>query len=512
MQDMKKILENYPVFLLTIPGIFLVHMANYYFQLLEWDLVTYDIILYILVPIIFYLLFFKNQRLRQKTGVLLLFFLAVFYFFHVVHEWLKKIPVLSSYSVLLPVLAIGTILLVIYVWKARAPFPKLYYRANLLALLLFAGGMVENIYLRLFTDISQHDLMDPQKKIASTYIPCHTCQLPDIYFMIFDEYTNSKTLAGEFNYNNGRITKHLRDKGFYIAENSTSNYYFTQVCLSSMLNMNYPERLNTKKLFETREFFQANHTIYENELCTILKKQGYEINNYSIFDLKDDPSRIAPFLKELNWRSVIGQTFFHKLNRDIGWHLNKFDKKRGVKQNKVKADTNIRRIQQTFNGMMDMARAHKKAPQFTYAHFMLPHGPYYFDSSARKIPIELMMERGNRHEDYLSHVAYTNKYMIAPIVDSIFSNAKRPFVIIIQGDHGYRNYPPEKLSLEFENFNAIYFPGKDYRLLNDSMTSVNTFRMVVNQFFRQQLPLLKDSLIYLKKTDGTSMTQAAFSQ
>jgi hypothetical protein len=512
---MKRILEKYPVFLLTIPGAFLVHMANYYFQLLEWKLITWEVILYILIPILFYLLFFRNDRIRQKAGVLLLFFLVVFYFFHVVHDWLKKMPVfpvLSSYSVLLPVLAIAVLVLIIYVVKARAPFPRVHYIANLLFLLLFTGGIIEHIYLRLFADSSQHDLMDPQKKMTAQFTPCDTCLAPDIYFMIFDEYTNSKTLAGEFNYDNGWITQYLREKGFHIAENSKSNYYFTQVCLGSILNMNYLERLNTKKLFETKEFFQANYTIYQNELCTILKKQGYEINNYSVFDLKDHPSRVTPFLKELNWRSVIGQTFFHKLNRDIGFHLSKFTWKSSLKKNTAKAATDVRRIEETYNGMMEMAKANKKAPQFTYAHFMLPHQPYYFDSSGQKRDIEVLMKRGNSDEDYVSQVAYTNQFVIAPMVDSIFANAKRPFVIILQGDHGYRNYPPEKLSLEFENFNAIYFPDRDYRLLNDSMSSVNTFRHVVNHFFKQRLPVLKDSLIYLKKKEFDLLMNTTFSQ
>ena len=51
---------------------------------------------------------------------------------------------------------------------------------------------------------------------------------------------------------------------------------------------------------------------------------------------------------------------------------------------------------------------------------------------------------------------------MAPLIDSIFKNASRPFVIIIQGDHGYRNYPLEKVYLEFENLSAIYFSDENY--------------------------------------------------
>lgn len=492
----------YPFFLVTIPGTFILHMDNYYHLLLDWKLVIYDIIICIAVPVIIYIIFRRSDKYRRKTGVLLFWSMVVFYFFHVLHDWLKKLPVLtflSSYSVLLPILAISGFLLVRQVIKAKHSFNRLYYTGNLIFGLLFFGGFGELIYLGATTDITHHDLADPEKKLVKQFTPCDTCARPDIYFIILDGYTNSKTLQQEFNYNNDWITRFLKKNNFFVVENSKSNYYFTQISLASILDMDYLRRLDTDKLFHTREFFQAHYTIYNNELCDILKKQGYAINNYSIFDLKDHPSLVEPFLQELTPRSIIGQTFFHKLNRDIGYHWNGLFRKKKVSDIVKRADIDIKRMDQTYQGILRATRSDTGAPKFTFAHFVLPHETFYYDSSGKKTDIAAIVQRGYTPSDYISQVAFTNRHVIVSLVEKIITRAKRPFVIILQGDHGYRSYPPEKLHLEFENFNAICFSNGRYDMLKDSMSSVNTFRVVLNQFFNAQLPLLKDSSIYLKK-------------
>jgi hypothetical protein len=492
---MRKILSQYPLFLLTIPGTYLVHVANYYYRLLDWKPVIGEILLYVAIPLIIYAVLARFPRLWQKAGVFIFFFLVVFYFFHVWHEWLN-----ISYSIHLPLLGIAAVLLIIYLFKRKASFGRFYYIGNLVFCLLLIGGIAEHIYLRLATDGSQHDQADPSKKLAGKYIPCDTCAKPDIYFVILDGYTNSKTLRTEFGYDNAWIENFLGNKNFYTPAHSKSNYYFTQPSLASILNLDYLHRLDTEKIFHTKEFFQSHYTIYNSELCAILKKQGYAINNFSIFDLQDHPSQVSPFLEKLVPRSITGQTFFHKLNRDIGFHWNRFTREKRIQAVVRESEDDITRIGETLSGVINVARADRSAPQFTYAHFILPHETFYFDSTGKKNDVASIARKGKLPaNNYITQVAYTNHFVMAPMVDTIFAHAKRPFVIIFQGDHGYRDYPPEKLALEFENFSAFYFPDGQYAMLNDSMSSVNTFRIVLNHFFHQHLPLLKDSSVYLKK-------------
>ena len=55
----------------------------------------------------------------------------------------------------------------------------------------------------------------------------------------------------------------------------------------------------------------------------------------------------------------------------------------------------------------------------------------------------------------------------------------------------------------FSNLNAFYFPNKDYSRLYDSISPVNTFRVVLNTYFNAQLPLLKDSSIIVTEQKNT---------
>jgi hypothetical protein len=68
---------------------------------------------------------------------------------------------------------------------------------------------------------------------------------------------------------------------------------------------------------------------------------------------------------------------------------------------------------------------------------------------------------------------------------------KRPAIIIIQGDHGLRNYnrPVFGEKEMFHVLSAVYWPGINDSMIPTDLFTPNTFRILLNQFFQQQLPL-----------------------
>ena len=97
---------------------------------------------------------------------------------------------------------------------------------------------------------------------------------------------------------------------------------------------------------------------------------------------------------------------------------------------------------------------------------------------------------------YTGYLPYTND-KLKKLVSDIQQNTKNQAVIILMGDHGFRNKIPGEGHLNFfQNLNAVYFPDNDYRLLYDSMSGVNQFRVVFNKFFDLHLPMLKDSMSF----------------
>ncbi len=137
-------------------------------------------------------------------------------------------------------------------------------------------------------------------------------------------------------------------------------------------------------------------------------------------------------------------------------------------------------------------------PKFVYTHFIMPHWPYYYDSKGRPVPTEKLQGFGNTDaHDYIEYLQYTNGKVLE-LVDHILSVSPSPPVIILLGDHGFRN--PGKRSehkYDFSNLNAVYLPGRNYEQFADDMTNVNFFRVFFNSCFNQHFRLLKDSTINL---------------
>jgi hypothetical protein len=76
--------------------------------------------------------------------------------------------------------------------------------------------------------------------------------------------------------------------------------------------------------------------------------------------------------------------------------------------------------------------------------------------------------------------------MLIPVLEGIFKNSKYPPIIILQGDHGMSVDTRDKI------LNAIYMPDGGMENLYPSISPVNTFRVIFNNYFGTDLPLLED--------------------
>lgn len=501
---MKKSQYQYlPFFLLFIPGIFVMNNAVYYFGLLDWSLITPSLFFYFLASVGIYLLLRLVTRNWYKAGILTASSLLLFYFFQYLTDGLNSIGLesIARYRVLLPLLLILFAGLIFFLFRSQQDWSRWIRILNIATGLLFVAGIVQWSYLFYTGAEKRNEQADPAKTLSSAYTPCDTCVKPDIYYILLDGYTNNKTLQQEFGANIHAFESELDSLGFKVIPHSRSNYNFTHMSLSSVFNLQYLGHLDPSHRFSTKDFLQSYQTMRQNEWCRILRKEGYDISNFSIFDLEEAPVQVEPFLKELHYRSISGQTLFNKLNRDIGWQWRHKDGQRDLNAgDEIYAQTQLKRITETFDGVLKESRTKSSKPRFVYAHFLLPHETFYFDSTGKRKPLSHTINARLNKADYVSQLKYTNQFVLRPLINSILQYNERPAIIILQGDHGYRNYPLDKTDLEFENFNAIYFPLREKNLIPDHFSNVNTFRLISNTYFGKQFPYLKDSSINLMKS------------
>jgi hypothetical protein len=123
--------------------------------------------------------------------------------------------------------------------------------------------------------------------------------------------------------------------------------------------------------------------------------------------------------------------------------------------------------------------------KFVYAHFYATHQPYVFAQDGGYTPQDVHYNDSG----YAPAVAYTSQRILA-IVQELIARSAVPPVIIIQADHGMHSGIDHNKIL-----NAYYFPGGDYSRLYATITPVNTFRVVLDQFFGRAYSLLPDTLL-----------------
>jgi hypothetical protein len=99
-------------------------------------------------------------------------------------------------------------------------------------------------------------------------------------------------------------------------------------------------------------------------------------------------------------------------------------------------------------------------------------------------------------EGYSNQVEYVSKLLSLEIERIIDASEVGP-IIIIQGDHG----PGAYLTQEIEEsnikerhaiLNAILLPEESRASLYSSITPVNTFRVILNEIFHEEMDLLPD--------------------
>jgi hypothetical protein len=142
-----------------------------------------------------------------------------------------------------------------------------------------------------------------------------------------------------------------------------------------------------------------------------------------------------------------------------------------------------------------------------FAHIVSPHLPFVFGPNGEIIPHQeaftlkagvYLGDRDTYIQLYTDQLTYLNQRLMQTI-DAILAKQETPPIIILLSDHGPdggaigegpSEVPPskERFSILF----AILSTGCGENALYDSMSSVNTFRALLNMCYGADLDLLED--------------------
>lgn len=483
-------------YLFLLPLFFVMHGFTENFGFINfWDtlILAFTYVAAVIILYCLFLIIFKN---RIKASLVASFIMAFYLFFGAIQDFCKvHLAILNRYSVLLPFFVIIVIALIFYLKKVNSSFSKLNLFLNSLFFIYIIVDLGLLVYKNFNPSVNKFSAYSFVKD--NNYQLCANCPKPDIYFLLFDEYASSISLEKYFNYDNSSLDTFLIEQGFHIQRKSISNYNFTPMSMASMLNMSYMTGINPGGI-SIEDYASCNELVKKNAVINFLSTQGYEIVNYSIFDLVGNPSLISQDILPLKTKLITDGTLFNRMQKDLGWIL--LTGKYEIKWLSDRIFYNNLHNNETFINHFEKSSLKRKArPRFFYGHLFMPHPPYYFDKNGNRKKSEIIYKESKEINTnaYLEYVTYTNT-KIKELISTIKQNTKGEAVIIFMGDHGFRKDTNDSDKTHyFENQNAVYFPAKDYHLFYDNVSAVNQFRIIFNALFRQNFPLLKDSTIFL---------------
>jgi hypothetical protein len=308
--------------------------------------------------------------------------------------------------------------------------------------------------------------------------------LPDIYYIVLDEYARADLLEERYRYDNSAFLDALAERGFYVADDARSNYALTFLSLASSLNMRYLD-----EVAKTVDSQRAYHRLVEeNEVVRVLKEADYTYvhvgSGWGPTDRPQAADVIVPYrgVGEFNFPGVLYRTTM----------LNAF-------YPAVMSSQHRAMVLESFEQIGEVPSMEQ--PTFVLAHLLAPHPPYVFKADGSPVPAgevaEMMCCWWARRYDsaYVDQVVFTNEQVLG-LVDQILAESDAPPVIILQADHGtkpqeipgFEAVARERLSI----LSAYYLPDGGSDLLYPSITPVNTFRLVFDTYLGTEIGLLED--------------------
>lgn len=373
---------------------------------------------------------------------------------------------------LLPVLIGVWILLLVVLKQSRKRFERMntYLNALFSLLIVFEGIQGLNT-ISLQTDwwkVLQTDYLSEEVHQIPN-LPQDS--LPDIYHIILDAHTSFESLSNYWEYEDTTLRPVLAQHGFFLATHSTSSFPGTTTSISSMFEMDsvrLPRSATTGKRISWMAAARA--IIRKGKVPKMLQQAGYEMVNFSIFDLPNAP-RFCNSSFILDPEQTFSLLWRRTLAGYIWWN--------GLRTPSFQCD------QEILNHLVSFQPAHTRTPKFVYAHLNLPHTPHFFDRHGTYFPRGIQPGR-TLSTSYLEYLIYGDK-LLAETLAELIPNLKRPTIIIIQGDHGFGQIG-DATTRRIEShsiINAFYFSDQDYSGLHDSLSNLDTYRIVLDKIMRR---------------------------
>ncbi|MBN2115881.1 MAG: hypothetical protein JW730_04890 [Anaerolineales bacterium] len=481
---MLKRLPLYPILFAVFP---VLSLTAYNIDQVALDAVPRPFLVSLLLGVLLFGLARLLLRDWDRAALVVLAVLFLFFIYGQVYNLLEDVTFagvsIFRHRTLLPVFGILFLVLLYFIVRRLQQPGRFILGFNLLSIFLLVYPLTTILLSTLRQESANRSVQAAPSQVAAN------ADQPDVYYIILDAYGREDVLKNLTGYDNSEFLNALRQRGFYVADCSQSNYAYTEFSLASSLNYNYvenlghSERIALLKHSAIRSFFEANG------YRIAAFPTGWPFTEWRDADLYLDFEQPVTSLTE--FESLILETTALRAVSDF------------QAPNTSNASRKDLRRLRVFSALEKT----KKLPGlegnlFVFVHIVVPHFPYTFGPNGEATAYRGKdATREKTAAAYAGQVQFINKEIL-DLVDALLENSEVPPVIIIQGDHGPLPDLAEDASQRMSILNAYYLPGiQADEVLYPSITPVNSFRVVLNSYFGQNLPLLEDNSYFAPLED-----------
>ena len=338
--------------------------------------------------------------------------------------------------------------------------------------------------------------------------------LPDIYYVVLDAYTGSKSLLTNYGFDNSSFESWLRSRGFYVPRESRSNYASTFLALAAALNWQYLDWIPNTLGKSSRDRTLPYRMIEDSRTVRLLKTLGYRIVFFPTAygatsrimyadELIPSGARGQPKVRSEFLAVWIRLTILPSLV-DVGCRISKCNLD-AMPFQPESPDL----ILWKFTRLGEVATS-RRGPKFVFAHLLVPHEPYVFEANCAPKPIHWSARVDpagdpDMHRAYVEQVRCVN-LQLETFIRHVLEKSARPPIIILQADHGNGRFPfgrppdlgdisLDQLTERTDIFAAYYLPGA-HVVLYDSITPINVLPIILRTYFGAAIPPLEDHTYY----------------
>ena len=439
-------------------------------------------------------------RDRDKAGLVISITLILFFSYGHVYAAIERLNSsgmpLGRHRLLIPLFVIGWALLIWWILRRKGTLRLVTQTFNLIAAIALLFPLVSlGAYLVNVSDSpiaaanSQFQAQSQEEMITNQG------EKPDIYYIILDGYSRDDALLEHFEYDNTGFLIELEALDFFVARCSQSNYAHTQLSIASSLNMDFVQALDPD-YNDPNNQSRANLPVFihNSTARAFLSRLGYQSVSFDSgffwTSIDDADVYLEPGGRSAKYFGILSGTNDFEdmlLKTSGGLFLTDASVKIPEFLNIENSRRRIHRQRVLFT--LDQLTQIPDLPghKFVFAHIVSPHAPFVFGPEGEVVPADIDTQEGYRNQ-----VIFLNSQII-PVLKQIIKKSDPPPIIILQADHGGSDLDPTN---RMRILNAYYLPGSGDHQLYDSISPVNSFRLIFNQYFNAGYPLLTDTSYY----------------